>query len=186
VVVHGVAERLAPHISKRKGDAERQKRRRDKAAASLERTAGVTADVTRDVTRESQRNSNKNKDRTTHTLAAAREEGEAARAEIDARHDDPAHPLMDSVVLALRSEGLKPLYPKNGARASVEAAIAQVGVPVAVERIRSAWVVSKPWLTMYLEAIVPPPPKTEAKDPARGMAPIGTDWNARPSWETQS
>jgi hypothetical protein len=48
VVVHGVADRLAPHIAKRISDAERQRRRREKAASSIGRPLGVTRDVTRD------------------------------------------------------------------------------------------------------------------------------------------
>jgi hypothetical protein len=35
LVVHGVAERLAPHLEKRTKDAERQRERRAKAAASI-------------------------------------------------------------------------------------------------------------------------------------------------------
>lgn len=60
VVVHGVGERLAPHLSKRAGDAERQQRRRDRAAESVRRHGPVTRDVTGES--RSNRNRNKNKD----------------------------------------------------------------------------------------------------------------------------
>jgi hypothetical protein len=50
VVVHGVEERLGPHLAKRLTDAERQRRRRSKATASIGRPPCVTPDVTRDVT----------------------------------------------------------------------------------------------------------------------------------------
>jgi hypothetical protein len=52
VVVHGVRDRLAPHLAKRESDAERQRRRRNKAAAAIGRPPRVTPDVTRDVTQE--------------------------------------------------------------------------------------------------------------------------------------
>jgi hypothetical protein len=67
VVVHGVADRLAPHLAKREADAERQRRRRTKAAVSIGRPPGVTPDVTRDnhpdVTRESRRDKDKDRDK---------------------------------------------------------------------------------------------------------------------------
>ena len=67
VVVHGVAERLAPHLAKRQVDAERQRRRRHKVAESIGRPTVVTRDVTRDVpgdvTRESRRDKDRDKDR---------------------------------------------------------------------------------------------------------------------------
>jgi hypothetical protein len=48
LVVHGVAARLTPHLAARRHAAERQKRRRDKAAESLARHLSVGRDVTRD------------------------------------------------------------------------------------------------------------------------------------------
>jgi hypothetical protein len=63
VVVHGVAERLGPHLAKKLGDAERQKRHREKVTASIGRNAGSNGPVTRDVTRESQGNQDKDIDR---------------------------------------------------------------------------------------------------------------------------
>lgn len=45
VVVHGIAERYAPHVARRTADAERQRRRRDSIARSY--APAVTRDVTR-------------------------------------------------------------------------------------------------------------------------------------------
>lgn len=50
VVVHGVKERLAPHLAKRLADAARQRKHREAAPESRVSHAGVTVDVTRDVT----------------------------------------------------------------------------------------------------------------------------------------
>lgn len=74
VVVHGVKDRLGPHLSKRLGDAERQKRRRDKVAESALRHAGVT----RDITRESQGNKDRDKDREATATAEACSEAPSA------------------------------------------------------------------------------------------------------------
>jgi hypothetical protein len=52
VVVHGVAERLAPHVASLVAAAARQKRRRAKVAKSIEQDADVTRDVQRDVQRD--------------------------------------------------------------------------------------------------------------------------------------
>lgn len=75
VVVHGVAERLAPHLAKRLTDATRQRRRREKAAAAIGRPPGVTPDVTRDdhrdVTRESRRDKDRDKDKDTFVSTIA-------------------------------------------------------------------------------------------------------------------
>lgn len=50
VVVHGVGERLAPHVASRVAAAERQRRRRQKVAKSPNMPSSVTPSVTRDVT----------------------------------------------------------------------------------------------------------------------------------------
>jgi hypothetical protein len=62
-IVHGVEERLGPHLSKRISDAIRQREHRDKVAKSVGRNGSVTRDVTCDVTRESRGNTDKDKDK---------------------------------------------------------------------------------------------------------------------------
>jgi len=77
VIVHGVKDRLGPHLSKRLGDAERQRRRRDRVAESI----GRSGDVTHDVTRESRGNKDKDKDKNL-------EEAEEASASASPRGPD--------------------------------------------------------------------------------------------------
>lgn len=51
LVVHGVAERLEPHLAKRAKDAERQRERREKAAAGIGEVARLSPRRPRDVAR---------------------------------------------------------------------------------------------------------------------------------------
>jgi hypothetical protein len=169
VVVHGVKDRLGPHLAKRQVDAERQKKHRKKIEESIGRHGGVT----RDVTHESR--GNKDKDiTTTHTLAAPdfRKAGADAAAAITA--DTSTAPLTDLVVKALRAAGKSPAHPAYQSRASVEAAIESVGVENATARILPAWNNAKPWLTFYLEAITGQVKANRRK----GMAPPSTDFTS--------
>lgn len=62
VVVHGVADRLGPHIAKRLADAKRQRDRRTKVATSIGRHADRPRDVARDDLRESRGDKDKDRD----------------------------------------------------------------------------------------------------------------------------
>lgn len=68
IVVHGVAERLGPHIAKRHSDAARQRKRRAKATDDIGRPPGVTRDVHRDDPRDDRRESRRDSDRDTDTV----------------------------------------------------------------------------------------------------------------------
>jgi hypothetical protein len=136
VVVHGVAERLAPHLAKRIGDAERQQRRRDKLMMSGKKTRDVTGGVTRDVTRESQRDKDKDRDR---------EEKEAATAPADAVEAPPSEPYPWPKAAAFRQTltdrmARTVLYPVGGPEArilaSLEASLEHVPASDAVELCR--------------------------------------------------
>lgn len=63
VVVHGVAERLGPHLAKRIQDADRQRKRRAKATSSIGRPPDVTRDDHQDEARDDQRESRGDKDK---------------------------------------------------------------------------------------------------------------------------
>jgi len=67
VVVHGVADRLAPHIAQRTAAAKRQRKRRENAALSIDRHAPVTRDVPRDVPRDVERDVTRESRRDTDT-----------------------------------------------------------------------------------------------------------------------
>ena len=182
VDVHGVKERLGPHLAKRVVDAERQKKHRKKVEESIGRNAGVTRDVTRDVTGESRGNKDKDidKEATTHTLGGgARKAGAAAALAIVSDAPGSA-PLADAVLKLLRASGKNAMHASAEARASVEDAIGGVTPETAAARVLAAWNPAKPWLTFYLDAIAGQTERPTKPPNPKAMAPVGQDWSAKP------
>jgi hypothetical protein len=122
VVVHGVAERLGPHLAKREADAERQRNRRAKAATSIGRPKIVTPDVPRDVPVTSRVSHGGTRTETETTTSLARTlpiNGERGREE-QTRLGPLGQKLVSAVEAGL-GHGLTP--PRNGQAEALERAV---------------------------------------------------------------
>ena len=89
------------------------------------------------------------------------------------------HPLIAEVLAGVRARGWDAQWPKSDARGAVEAAIAAVTAPVAVDRLMAQPEDArkrKPWLGWWMDAIAGPKPSAKSE---RGMQPVGQDWNAK-------
>lgn len=202
IVVHGVAERLGPHLAKREADAERQRRRRDKVAESVGRHASVTRDVTPDVTRESRSNKDKNKNKDPIGSVG---EGDSCSADggempppptpirrgglpVKAELRDSMFPLTAGLIASLALLGVRVGHPdKDDDSAAVEANCARDGVEVIARRVQAAYRERpKSTLGWFLDDMAPPKAKVRPVDDRAPVAP-STDWSdKRAPWEIPS
>lgn len=122
IVVHGVADRLAPHVARKAASKERQRKHREKVAAEKAKRAGVTLPVTPSVTR----------DVTSDVTPESRSPTSNTNTDTN-REAEAATPLPTVRPLSVHLQGNHPVL------CEAVAAAAREGVGIEVGRQASAW-----------------------------------------------
>jgi hypothetical protein len=165
--IHDWEDYAGAHIEKREKERTRLRTYRERTRTKHVRSAYVHGERERETEKETKQ--------LLPPTPNNRADGEAAAAATVASLPRP-NPSTLELAKSLREAGKAPVHPSVEWRASVEAAIAEVGVESATRRVLAAWNTGKPVLTFYLEAINGKPAK--AKDGRKGMASPSTDFTS--------